>query len=741
MLPRLSYPFGDIEKHDQIHVGTLGVSIGELSRTGVVIPDGYVLSAACYFLFLKENNLTTKINHLLGTVHFSDTHSLLQVASHIRKLIKESEMSDDLAGEILSVHKTLGSHETPVMLTASPTSELGTSLSFLGHHEEILSVGDTSLLTGIKDIWAGLFEARSIYYRHEKRIDHFKTGMAVVIKKFIPCDASGKYFSANPLNHDKKTMVIEARYGLNFPDSEQQPLDHYLINKTSGTIEQSFIAEQRLERERVGNEIHTTRVSEEKATKPKLSPSQIAELVKTAKLLEEHYYFPVECSWISHNNSIHILSCKPLTLHPLNETPQTYFPDASKIGVPITQGIASGHIRIIRDDKDTKKILPGEIIVLRSLPDVLPPEFKKAYGIITEQAAYDQKMIVHLKSQSKPVIGGITGATTSLKNASVWTINGATGALTPGGLLRTAFHKRAQQMMRKVATKAFMILESDRDISQLSLYQSDGVGLFDGNSLIKSLSIHPKKVLSEKQATEYVEKIKASLHTICVDFNPRPVLYRLSNLTSTEYRSLTGGKTHEPQEENPFLGYRGGIRYIHDKKSIQTELKAVHTLRENGMTNLQIILPGIRTVQELQLIIEQLKKTGLTASRSFKLWLSIDTPAQAILIDSFLKEAIDGILLNPDSLGALFIGADPQNSEVTSLVQEDSDALMHAYQYCIKRATKYEKPSLISLRTSDHADHVIEKLVSWGVSGIVVKPDSIENLCKTIYKYERKLVT
>lgn len=741
-LPRLLYRFSEVEKHDLSHIGMTGLTLAELSQSGYSVPDGFILSSDAYYHFLKTNNLTVKINHLIGTVRFEDPHSLLQVSSHIRKVIRDAEIDEALARSITDAYTNLGGYDTPVTIIPSLTAESPLGVSFTASKSSFgLAVGETTLLTKITEAWATLFDARNMYYRHEKHIDHFRNGMALVIRTFLPAQASGTLYSMNPLTHDKKTLIIEARLGLPFPDADKQPVDHYLARKDTMEVSQSFIADQSHMRERVGNELHTVRIQDANGTKPKLTHTQIQHLIKLGIDLEKHYYFPIECSWIIHNSKIHILSLKPVTLHPIEETTKTYFPDTSHSGIPLTQGIASGHIRVIEDTHMLKKLLPGEIIVIRKIPISELDLCKKAYGIISEASDYDTESVRLLKTLGYPVIAGVKDAMKTFKNTSVWTINGQTGVITPGGLLRTAFHKKhLAESQKKTATKLFMFLESERDLSQAALYPSDGVGIVDGGSIISALHIHPKKIILEHKQEWYTKRFADPIEKLCRDFSPRPILYRLSALSSTEYRRLEGGKTHEPEEDNPLLGNRGGIRYLHDTKLFLPELEAIKRLRDSGLTNLHLILPFIRSPRELEKTITILRKTGLTNSHSFKLWLSIDTPAQTILIDQYLKYDIDGVLLNPDSLSQLFVGADAQNSEVSALLHDDHDALLYAYQYCIKRAHRHDKPVLISLRFPSDQDRMIEKLIGWGVTGIIVKPDSIENIRKTIYKYERKLI-
>ncbi len=742
--------FPEVDKYDSYHVGVRAGSIGELVQAGFPVPDGFIISATAYFTFLKEHNLTTKINHLLKTINYNEPNSLIQVSTHIRKLIRETPLSDKLAEDIFSAYRKLGGvvKNPVVVIRSSVTSDNLPSPIFAGQSETFINItGESTVLMKVKDAWASLFEPRAIYYRQEKRFDHFRVGLAVIVQKMVYAEKSGILFSIDPLTGNKQSLVIEAMLGLRETSrSEVLPHDRYAVDKRSVEIIEKRISEQRVMREKIGTKLHTIRVPEAKAHQSKLTGSEIKALTELGKKLEQHYYFPVEIEWAIEKGTISIISLKHLTLIPEAKSEQEkLLPTLTyQKGIPLTRGMASGHIRHIKSQDDLKHIVSGEVLLMKEVTRETLPLVKRAYAVVTEKYPYPPDIIQQIKLLGLPFITGVKTNQPEYKNGSVLTVNAETGELTPGGLFNTHAHKKlpvATAIPEETATKIFLSLQKPDTKDRYAHVKSDGVGMLNGNIFLSESGIHPKKLIRDGKKQETIKQLVTILEDICREFYPRPVIYKLSDFTSDAFREMLGGKGIEPIEKNPDLGYHGGYRIIHDPTLFNLEIEAIsRTRNKHGMTNLWLMLPFLRSHQELERIKKMLHEHSGFRSRSFKLWMSVDTPTNVVLIDSFIKSGIDGVSLHADSLTMLFTGTDPNNSEVAPLFSREHEAVLQAYQYVIKRCHKHNIPTSLYGSSLQPTPSLIEKLVGWGIASITIQPDTLENVRKTIYKYERKLV-
>lgn len=303
----------------------------------------------------------------------------------------------------------------------------------------------------------------------------------------------------------------------------------------------------------------------------------------------------------------------------------------------------------------------------------------------------------------------------------------------------TAPSNEAPAMPLQTATKIYTTLPQPQLADTIAKCQVDGIGLLEGNSLIKEIGIHPKKVIHDRQQKKYAKQLAETISTICTPFSPRPVIYQLSSLTTTDYHNLQEGSAYEPKESNPLLGFRGALRYTSEPEVLQLELDAIKIVRnEFGLRNLWIMLPFVRTINELTKTKKLLIKSGLYRSQSLRLLLSIDTPAQAILIDKFITSGIDGISVNLDSLKTLALGIDKDNLDIAPAYITEDDSLVWSLERLIHTAHTYSLPTSVygSILTSPQ---LLEKLVELGVTSVIITPEALESTREYISEVEKKL--
>ncbi|MBI4084747.1 MAG: phosphoenolpyruvate synthase [Candidatus Levybacteria bacterium] len=742
--------FSEVDKHDVGSVGGKGANLGEMIQAGFPVPNGFVVTAKAYFQYLRENNLTVKIKHLMTTVNYDRPESLSQVSALIKSVIMKGTMSEELIEEIFNAYKRLGGvlDEALVAVRSSATAEDLPSASFAGQQETFLNVkGEANLLIKIKQAWASLFEARAIFYRQEKHFDHFKVGIAIVVQKMIASERSGVMFTIDPVTNDKSTIVIEAIYGLGEMIVQGQITpDHYEVHKTNVSLMKKVPSVQKVMLQKVGNKNKEVTVPAQIQGKQKITDRQIQELAKWGKKIERHYYFPQDIEWAIAKNRIHIVQTRAIT------TTRTKKSDAPVIdtqtmpillsGAPASPGIASGPVKVIKSAKEIGKILQGDILVApQTNPDYVPA-MKKAAAIITEKGGRTSHAAIVSRELGIPAVVGAQNATSILKTGVVVTVNGAKGEVHKGGFISLQ-EKVTPTIVSKIytATKVYVNLADPEIAERVAKQHVDGVGLLRAEFMMATIGTHPKKFLRDGKKHVFIEKLSGDLEKFCRAFHPRPVVYRTSDFKTNEYRGLIGGKEFEPVEPNPMLGYRGAFRYMHDPQVFDLELEAIKKVRNKlNLKNLWVMLPFVRTVKELLQVKRIISDAGLYRSASFRLWMMVEIPSNVILLDKFILAGIDGVSIGSNDLTMLMLGTDRDNSDVAQEFDEQNPAVLWALEHVIKICHTYKVTSSICGQAPSLYPSLLEKLVGWGITSVSIAPDVIESVRKDIALYERKLL-
>lgn len=744
--------FKDVGKEDIPAVGGKGANLGEMTQAHFPVPNGFVVTAYAYFRFIKENNLTTKINHLLGTINWDKAESLQQVSQHIKKLIMAESMNDELVQEIFKAYTTLSGPigDALVAVRSSATAEDLPGASFAGQQETFLNVkGDANLILKIKEAWASLFDARAIFYRHEQKFDHFRVGIAIVVQKMIESEKSGIMFTLDPVTNDKSKIVIEAIYGLGemIVQGEVTP-DHYEVDKTELKIKQHQISTQRKKLVKVKGHNEEVKVTEREGKKQKISDNLILELAALGKKLERHYYFPQDIEWAVIDNKPYIVQTRPITTISTKKVDTStdstkHLPLLTK-GAPASPGIASGPVKIIKAVHDLSKMMPGDIMVAPQTNPDFVPGMKKAVAIITDRGGRTSHAAIVSRELGIPAVVGTDNATEILKNEMVVTVNGAVGEVYKGGLAKSdpaAPNTVVASDNIKTATKVYVNLAQPDLAEKVAAQHVDGIGLLRAEFIMANIGTHPKKLIHDGKKEVFVNTLAESLEKFCAAFNPRPVIYRASDFKTNEYRGLVGGKEFEPIEPNPMLGYRGAFRYMHDPEVFKLELEAIKIVRnKKNLKNLSLMIPFVRTVRELAEVKKILIKNDLHRSPTFHLLMMVEIPSNIILLEKFIEEGIDGISIGSNDLTMLILGTDRDNSEVASEYDEMNDAVLWALEHAVRTAHKHGITSSICGQAPSLYPELVEKLVSWGITSISVSPDVIGTVRKTVAEAEAKLL-
>lgn len=756
----------EVDKDDIDIVGGKGANLGEMASFGLPVPKGFIVTASAYFQFLKENNLEKVIRQEVKEIDLEKPETINQASKKIRQAIEKGEISEELAKKIVFAYAKLGGllKDAFVAIRSSATAEDLPTASFAGQQETFLNVrGETNVVRRVQDCWSSLFTPRAIFYREENKFDHLKVGIAVVVQEMIDVDTSGVMFTIDPVTHEKNRIVIEAIYGLGELIVQGKVIpDRYVVDTKSLDIISRDVSKQTVQLTKVGSlnkqslllRNKQTRVPKSSQTKRKLTDKQIIELTKLGKKIHQHYFFPQDIEWVLFKNKFYIVQTRPVTTL-RRSTPQGKLKRELKRrpilkGLAASPGIAFGPAQIVKSAKEIGKVDPGEILVTSMTSPDFVPAMKKAVAIVTDKGGQTSHAAIVSRELGIPCVVGTKKATTKLKNKQVITVHGGKGEVYLGGITKGGHRKITPEKREtrqplelvtlKTATQIYVNLGEPHLAEEVAQRNVDGVGLLRAEFMIAEIGTHPKKMIKEKKKKIFIDQLTEGIGQFCQAFNPRPVVYRTTDFKTNEYRNLTGGKSYEPEEENPLLGYRGALRYITDEEVFEMELTAIKQVRNKlGLTNLWLMVPFVRTPEELKNVKKIITANGLIRSPSFKLWLMVEVPSNIILLEEFIKVGIDGISIGSNDLTMLILGVDRDNANLAETFNEQDAAVTWALEKAIKTCQKQKVTSSICGQAPSVYPDLVENLVKWGITSISVNPDAIERTRELVYEAEEKI--
>lgn len=749
--------FKNIKKGSIGQVGGKGANLGEMVSFNIPVPDGFVVTAQAYFKFIKDNDLKESLDKILKKVNLNDPDTINKASQKIQKIILNGKMCDELAKNIMHAYAKLSGtfKQIPVAVRSSATAEDLPDASFAGQQETYLNVkGESNVVKRVKDCWASLFEPRAIFYRQTKGFDHLKVGIAVPVQKMIDSYISGVMFTINPVTNQKNELVIEAIYGLGeyIVQGKVTP-DTYIVDKSGFEIIDRQIAKQQVQLIKAKTESKRATVPRSLQNKRKLTDKQIVELAKIGNNIQKHYYFPQDIEWAFWKNHFYIVQTRPITT--IKEQEKTKKEDPKSKRKPIAKGlgaspgIAAGTVKKIKSAKEIKKIENGDILATDMTTPDFVPAMKKAAAIITAKGGLTSHAAIVSRELGVPCIVGINNFAKAIKNNDVVTVNGTLGEIYKGGMdIKTSkvFSSTKNSNLStfkknlKTATDIYVNLGEPDLAEQISTENVDGVGLLRAEFMMAQIGTHPKKIIKDRKQKEYIKRLTSGIAQFCKSFHPRPVIYRASDFKTNEYKNLVGGKAYEPEEENPMLGYRGASRYINDERVFKMELEAIKNVRrKEKLNNLWMMIPFVRTPDELAKVKKIITAQGLSRSNSFKLFLMVEIPANVILLEEFIKAGIDGISIGSNDLTMLTLGIDRDNSTIAHLFNELDPAVLWSLEKAITTAKKHKISASICGQAPSVYPDLVEKLVKWGITSISVSPDVIERTRELVYKAEAKI--
>jgi len=362
-------------------------------------------------------------------------------------------------------------------------------------------------------------------------------------------------------------------------------------------------------------------------------------------------------------------------------------------------------------------------------------------AIVTDSGGRTSHAAIVSRELGIPAVVGTESATKKIKTGTIITVNGTKGEVYRGGFSQVRQSTLKNYKSIKTATKLYVNLAQPEWAEKIAQKDVEGVGLLRAEFMMADIGVHPKKMIADGKKHIYIDKLAEDIGKFCTAFNPRPVVYRASDFKTNEYRNLVGGKSFEPEESNPMLGFRGAFRYIHNSEVFELELSAIKKVREKmGFKNIWIMIPFVRTVEELEKVKKLINESGLQRSSTFKIWMMVEIPSNVIMLEEFIKVGIDGISIGSNDLTMLILGTDRDNSEVSDEFNEMHPSALWAFVHIIKTSHKFNITVSFCGQAVSTYPELVRKLVSWGVSSVSVSPDAIENTRKLLAQSEKELL-
>ena len=738
--------FDEVTKKDIPTVGGKGANLGEMTHARIPVPPGFIVTANAYFDFLQSSKLTDKIRNLLNSLDPDDSKQLQQTADDVKQLILNAAMPLELANEIQQAYIKMG--RGLVAVRSSATAEDLPEASFAGQQRTFLNVqGEEDVVVAVQGCWASLFEPRAIFYRQQHGFEHLKVGIAVPVQKMVESEASGVMFTIEPVTSDTSKIVIEAVFGLGeaIVSGEVTP-DLYVLDKDGLRISVKKVAKQEWQLVRNpaadGKEANIqVPLPPSTQTQQKLADDDIIHLAKLGKQIEDHYQFPQDIEWAKEDKKLFIVQTRPVTtIKEASELEPEIKAPVLLTGAPASPGMASGPVKIVGDASQIDKVKTGDVLVTEMTTPDFVPAMKRAVAIVTDRGGRTAHAAIVSRELGIPCVVGAEQATTTLTDGHIITVDGSRGKVYNGRVARGKMTVLTDILKEeiKTKTKVYVNLAQPELADKVAARNVDGVGLLRAEFMIAQIGEHPRYMISQNRENEFVDKLYQGINTFAKAFDPRPVVYRTTDFKTNEYRELTGGQEYEEVEENPMLGYRGCSRYIREFDVFQLEIEAIKKVREKHR-NLWVMIPFVRTVDELAQTKELMELLGLKRSGDFKLWMMVEVPSNILLMEKFLEVGIDGISIGSNDLTQLILGIDRDSPRLAEEFDERNEAVLIALERAIKVANSMGVTSSICGQAPSVYPELTEKLVEWGITSVSVSPDMIGTTREIIAKAEARL--
>lgn len=764
--------------HDVEHVGGKNASLGEmisnLAGAGVSVPGGFATTAQAYRDFLEQSGLNDKIHAALDALDVDDVAALAKAGAQIRQWVMDAEFPQRLDAEIRSAFAAMagGNDNMAVAVRSSATAEDLPDASFAGQQETFLNIrGVDNVIRAAKEVFASLFNDRAIAYRVHQGFDHKLVALSAGVQRMVRSETgtAGVLFTLDTESGFRDVVFITGAYGLGetVVQGAVNP-DEFYVHKHTLEAGRPAILRRNLgskaikmiygDEAKAGKSVKTVDVDRADRARFCITDAEVTELAKQALIIEKHYGRPMDIEWAKDGDDgkLYIVQARPETVKSrasvtvmeryLLKEKGTVLVEGRAIG----QRIGAGPVKVIHDVSEMDKVQPGDVLVSDMTDPDWEPVMKRASAIVTNRGGRTCHAAIIARELGIPAVVGCGNATQVLKDGMGVTVScaeGDTGFIFEGEL-GFDIRKNSVDAMPELPFKIMMNVGNPDRAFDFAQLPNEGVGLARLEFIInRMIGVHPKALLNfaglpaeikdsvEKRIAGYddpvgfyVEKLVEGISTLAAAFWPKKVIVRLSDFKSNEYANLIGGKLYEPEEENPMLGFRGASRYISEsfRDCFELECRALKKVRNDmGLTNVEIMVPFVRTLGEASQVVDLLASNGLKRGENgLKVIMMCELPSNALLADEFL-EFFDGFSIGSNDLTQLTLGLDRDSGIVAHLFDERNPAVKKLLANAIAACNKAGKYiGICGQGPSDHPD-LAKWLMEQGIESVSLNPDSV----------------
>lgn len=752
---------------------SLGEMISNLAGAGVSVPGGFATTADAYREFLEQSGLDKQIHDLLDKLNVDDVNALAKAGKQIRQWIMEANLPNQLDADIRAAFKELAQgQDIAVAVRSSATAEDLPDASFAGQQETFLNIRSVdNVIRAVKEVFASLFNDRAIAYRVHQGFDHRQVALSAGIQRMVRSETgtSGVMFTLDTESGFRDVVFITAAYGLGetVVQGAVNP-DEFYIHKPTLEAGRPAILRRNLgskaikmvygEEAKAGLSVKTVDVPEEDRGCFSITDAEVVSLAKQALIIEKHYGRPMDIEWAKDGDDgkLYIVQSRPETVKSRTQVSvmeRYLMKEKGHIlveGRAIGQRIGSGTVKVVQDISEMDKVQEGDVLVSDMTDPDWEPVMKRASAIVTNRGGRTCHAAIIARELGIPAVVGCGNATKLLKEGQEVTVScaeGDTGVIYEGKL-DFDIKKSSVDAMPSLKFKIMMNVGNPDRAFDFSMLPNAGVGLARLEFIInRMIGVHPKALLNfntlpidiketvkkriagyKSPVDFYVDKLVEGVSTIAAAFYPKKVIVRLSDFKSNEYANLIGGKLYEPEEENPMLGFRGASRYISEsfRDCFELECRAMKRVRnEMGLTNVELMIPFVRTVAEASQVIDLLAEYGLKRGENgLRVIMMCELPSNALLADEFLSY-FDGFSIGSNDMTQLTLGLDRDSGVIAHLFDERNEAIKKLLSMAIQACRKADKYiGICGQGPSDHPD-LAKWLMDQKIESVSLNPDTV----------------